>query len=123
MKVLEVLIRELSAKLREFGASEEIIGALFCGTRVEAGRIRLSLEGGSPLEAFSVERAAFKAAYSKVTWRYQLFRMFVLLQTLLLPPRVFYRLRRWYTDKGLSRLRGWTGEPTRTVQVVERRPG
>ena len=123
MKVLEVLIRELSAKLRQWGASEGIIDALFCGTRIEAGRIRLSLDGGSHLEAFSVERAAFKAAYSTVTWRYQFFRAFVLLQTLLLPPRVFYRLRRWYTDKGLSRLRSWTGEPTRTVQVVERRPG
>lgn len=123
MNVLEALIRELSAKLRQWGLSEEIIGALFCGTRIEAGRIRLSLEGGSPLEAFSVERAAFKAAYRTVTWRYQLFRAFVLLQTLLLPPRVFYRLRRWYTDKGLSRLRSWTGEPTRAVQVVERRPG
>jgi glycosyltransferase involved in cell wall biosynthesis len=122
MNVLEALIRELSAKLRQLGASDEILEALFCGTRIEAGRIRLSLEGGSPLEAFSVERAAFKAAYRKVTWRYQLFRAFVLLQTLLLPPRVFYRLRRWYTEKGLSRLRGWTGEPTRTVQVIERRP-
>jgi glycosyltransferase involved in cell wall biosynthesis len=123
MNVLEVLIRELSAKLREFGASDEIIGALFRGTRIEAGRIRLSLEGGSPLEAFSVERAAFKTAYRTVTLRYRLFRVFVLMQTLLLPPRVFYRLRRWYTEKGLSRLRSWTGEPTRTVQVVERRPG
>jgi glycosyltransferase involved in cell wall biosynthesis len=123
MNVLEALIRELSAKLRQFGIAEENIGALSCGTRIEAGRMRLSLEGGSHMEVFSVERAAFKAAYSKVTWRYQVFRIFVLMQTLLLPPRVFYRLRRWYTDKGLSRLRGWTGEPTRTVQVVERRPG
>jgi glycosyltransferase involved in cell wall biosynthesis len=123
MNVLEVLIRELSAKLREFGATEEIIGELFCGTRIEVGRIRLSLEGGSPLEVFSIERAAFKAAYRAVTWRYQLFRLFVLMQTLLLPPRVFYWLRRWYRDKGLSRLRRWTEEPTRTVHVVERRPG
>ena len=123
MKVLECLIGALPARLREIGIGEEIIGALFRGTRIEVGRIRLSLEGGSPLEVFSVEREAFQVAYRQVTWRYQLFRMFVLLQTLLLPPRVFYRLRRWYTEKGLSRLRGWTGEPTRTVQVVERRPG
>ncbi len=123
MNVLDVLMRELPSKLRNIGASEEIIDALFEGTRVEAGRMRLSLDGGSPLEAFSVERAAFKASYHTVTWRYRLFRAFVLLQTLLLPPRLFYRLRRWYTDKGLSRFRGWTGEPTRAVQMVERRPG
>jgi glycosyltransferase involved in cell wall biosynthesis len=123
MNVLDVLMRELPPRLRKFGASEEIVAALFQGTRVEARRIRLSLDGGSPLEAFSVERAAFKAAYQKVTWRYRLFRVFVLIQTLLLPPRVFYRLRRWYAEKGLSRFRGWTGEPARAVQVVERRPG
>ncbi len=123
MNVLDVLMRELPPKLREFGATEEIVATLFQGTQVEAGRIRLSLDGGSPLEAFSVERAAFKASYHKVTWRYRVFRAFVLLQTLLLPPRVFYRLRRWYTEKGLSRFRGWTGEPTPAIQAVERRPG
>ena len=123
MNVLDILMRELPPRLRKFGATEEVIDALFEGTRVEAGRMRLSLDGGSPLEVFSVERAAFKASYHKVTWRYRLFRAFVLLQTLLLPPRLFYRLRRWYTDKGLSRFRSWTGEPTRAVPMVERRPG
>jgi glycosyltransferase involved in cell wall biosynthesis len=122
MNVLEVLLRELPPKLRALGASEEIIATLFLGTRVEVGRMRLSLDGGSPLESFSVERAAFKAARQKVTWRYRLFRAFVLLQTLLLPPRVFYRLRRWYSEKGLSRFRRWTGEPAPPVQLVERRP-
>jgi glycosyltransferase involved in cell wall biosynthesis len=123
MNVLDVLMRELPPKLRKFGATEEIVATLFQGTQVEARRIRLSLDGGSPLETFSVERAGFNASYRKVTWRYRLFRAFVLLQTLLLPPRVFYRLRRWYTENGLSRFRRWTGEPTPAVQVVERRPG
>jgi glycosyltransferase involved in cell wall biosynthesis len=123
MNVLDALMRELPPKLRKFGATDEIVATLFQGTRVEVGRIRLSLDGGSPLEAFSVERAAFKAANQEVTWRYRLFRAFVLLQTLLLPPRVFYRLRRWYTEKRLSRFRSWTGEPVPAVQVVERRPG
>ncbi len=123
MNVLDALLRELPPKLRKLGASEEIISTLFQGTRVEVGRARLSLDGGSPLEAFCVERAAFKAAYQIVTIRYRLFQAIVLLQTLLLPPRVFYRLRRWYAAKGLSRFRSWTGEPARTVQLVERRPG
>ncbi len=123
MNVLQVLLRELPAKLRRLGATEEIVNALFCGTEVEVGRMRLSLDGGNPFETFSVERAAFKAAYRDVTWRYRLFRAFVLMQTLLLPPRVFYRFRRWYSEKSLSRLRSWTGEPVPVVQIVERRPG
>jgi glycosyltransferase involved in cell wall biosynthesis len=123
MNVLEVLLRELPPRLRQIGATEDIIVTLFKGTRVEVGRARLSLDGGRPLEAFAVERAAFKASYHKVTLRYRVFQSFVLLQTLLLPPRVFYRLRRWYTEKGLSRFRSWTGEPAPAVRVIERRPG
>jgi len=123
MNVLEVLIRELPSKLREFGVTEEILALVFQGTRVEVGRLRLSLDGGSSLKTFAVERAAFRAAYQKVTWRYQLFRAFVLLQTLLLPPRIFYRFRRWYAEKQLSRFRNWTGEPTPVVPLVERRHG
>jgi glycosyltransferase involved in cell wall biosynthesis len=123
LDVLEVLLRELPPRLQKIGASERMIETLFQGTRVQAGRTRLSLDGGSPLEVFAIERAAFKASYHQVTFRYQLFQSFVLLQTLLLPPRVFYRLRRWYTEKKLSRFRSWTGEPKPAVQVVERRPG
>jgi glycosyltransferase involved in cell wall biosynthesis len=123
MNVLNVLLRELPPKLRQIGVNENIIAILFKGTRVDVGRTRLSLDGGSPLEVFVIERAAFKASYHKVTLRYRVFQSFVLLQTLLLPPRVFYRLRRWYTEKGLSRFRSWTGEPAPAVQVIERRPG
>jgi glycosyltransferase involved in cell wall biosynthesis len=123
LNVLQALLRELPAKLQEFGVTEEIVKALVRGTEVDAGRMRLGLDGGSRLEAFTIEQAAFRIAYRRVTWRYRLFRVFVLMQTLLMPPRVFYRMRRWYTEKGLSRLRSWTGEPVPAVQIVERRPG
>lgn len=123
MDVLNVLLRELPPRLRKFGVTDEIVSNLFQGTRLEAGRIRLSLDGGSPLETYSLERSAFRTSYRAATWRYRLFRFFVLLQTLLLPPRVFYQLRRWYSEKGLARLRSWTGEPTPNVELVERRPG
>jgi hypothetical protein len=122
MNVLQTLLVELPSKLERFGIRDENIRVLFQGTQVEAGRARLSLDGGSPLEAFSIERAAFKASYREVSWRYRVFRFLVLLQTLLLPPRTFYRLRRWYSENRLSRFRSWTGEPVRSVQIEERRP-
>lgn len=122
MNVLDALMRELPPRLHKFGATEAIVATLFQGTRVETERLRLSLDGGSPLRAFIVERAAFKASYQTVSWRYRVFRVFVLLPTLLLPPRLFYRLRRWYAEKGLSRFRSWTGEPASAVTLVERRP-
>ena len=122
MAVLEVLMRELPPKLRGFGVAREVIDQVFRGTRVEIERTRLGLDGGSSLRTFAVERTAYEIAYREVTWRHRLFEAFVLALTLLLPPRLFYRLRRWYTEKGLSRFRSWTGEPTPVVQMVEERP-
>jgi hypothetical protein len=122
MGVLEVLVRDLPPKLREFGVAEDVIQQVFRGTRVEIERMRLGLDGGSSLRTFAVERTAYEIAYRKVTWRHKLFQAFVLAQTLLLPPRLFYRLRRWYSEKGLHRLRGWTGNPVPVIQMVERRP-
>ena len=123
MGVLEVLMRELPPKLRVFGVAQDAIDQVFCGTRVEIERMRLGLDGGSSLRTFAIERTAYEIAYSGVTWRHRLFQVFVLALTLLLPPRLFYRLRRWYAEKGLSRFRSWTGEPRPIVQMVERRPG
>ena len=122
MRVLEVLIRDLPPKLREFGVAQDVIDQVFCGTRVEIERMRLGLDGGSSLRTFAVERTAYEIAYRQVTWRHRLFQAFVLAQTLFLPPRLFYRLRRWYSEKGLHRLRGWTGNPVPVVQMIERRP-
>jgi hypothetical protein len=122
VKALDALVRELPAKLRQRNVAEDVIETLFRGTRVEIERMRLGLDGGSPLRTFTVERAAYEIAYREVTWRYRIFHVFVLAQTLLLPPRVFYRLRRWYSERGLSKLRGWTGNPVSVLQIVERRP-
>jgi len=122
MNVLEVLLRDLPPKLREFGVAQDVIDTVFCGTRVEIERMRLGLDGGSPVRTFTVERTAYRLAYSEVMLRHRLFQAFVLTLTLSLPPRLFYRLRRWYAEKGLSRLRSWTGDPVRVVPMVEHRP-
>jgi glycosyltransferase involved in cell wall biosynthesis len=122
MNVLEVLLIELPPKLRGFGIRDTVIDRIFCGTRVEIERMRLGLDGGSSLRTFAVERAAYGISYREVTWRHKLFQVMVLAQTLVLPPRLFYRFRRWYSEKGLSRLRSWTGSPVPVVNMIERRP-
>jgi glycosyltransferase involved in cell wall biosynthesis len=122
MRALETLVRDLPSKLRERNISEDVIETLFRGRRVEIERMRLGLDGGSPLRTFTVERTAYQISYREVTWRHRLFHAVVLAETLLLPPRVFYRLRRWYAERGLSRLRGWTGSPIPVLQITERRP-
>jgi hypothetical protein len=84
--------------------------------------MRLGLDGGSPLRTFTVERTAYEISYRQVTWRHRIFQALVLTQTLLLPPRVFYRLRRWYAERGLAKLRAWTGNPIPVLQMTQRKP-
>ena len=55
---LEGLVRELPIKLREWNVPEEVIETLFKARRVEIERMRLGLDGGSPLRTFTVERTA-----------------------------------------------------------------
>jgi glycosyltransferase involved in cell wall biosynthesis len=122
MQVLEVLMRDVPPRLREMGITQDVIDTIFCATRVEVERMALGLDGGSPLRTFAAERTAYELSYREVTWRHRVFQAFVLAQTLCLPPRLFYRLRRWYSENGLQRLRNWTGKPIPVVQMVEHRP-
>jgi glycosyltransferase involved in cell wall biosynthesis len=121
--VLAALLRKLPPRLAEFGVSPEVIRTMLEPLWAEAERIRLALDGGWPWQAFRVERASYRMSYKDAGLRYRAFQVFVLALTLALPPRSFYRLRQWYTDKKLHRLRGLVGEPTSAVPVIEQRPG
>ncbi|MBI3669977.1 MAG: glycosyltransferase [Acidobacteria bacterium] len=120
--VLAALLRTLPLRLAEFGVSPEVIRKMLEPRWAEAERIRLSLDGGWPWQTFRVERASYRMSYKDVGLRYRAFQAIVLGLTLALPPRTFYRLRQWYTAKGLRRLRGWAGEPASAIPVIEQRP-
>ena len=119
--VLAALLHTLPQRLTALGVSREVAETVLEPIRVDAARIRLGLDGGSPFETFQVERAAYRLAYKDVSIRYRLFQALVLALSLLLRPRQFYRLRQWYADKGLRRLRRIVGEPTPAAPLVERR--
>lgn len=115
------LLRTLPPRLYALGTPREVVQAVLEPIWVDAERIRLGLDGGKPWRTFAVERAAFRLSYKDAGAGYRLFKGLVLGLTLLLPPRQFYRLRRWYADKDLRHLRAIVGEPTPAAPVVERR--
>lgn len=121
--VLSALVRRLPPKLRELGVSEDVIAAVIEPTWVDAERLRLSLDGGKPWQTCRVEHTAYRHSYSAATLGYRAFKALVLALTLITPPRLFYRMRQWYADKNLAKLRGVIGEPTMAGPVLERRPG
>ncbi len=118
--VLAALVRTLPPRLRVLGVSEEVIQTVLEPVWVDAERIRLGLDGGQPWETFRAERAAYRMAYSEVGLGYRAFQAFVLGLTLVMPPRSFYRLRNWYSQKDLRKIRRVVGEPTPAAPIVER---
>jgi glycosyltransferase involved in cell wall biosynthesis len=120
-RALVCLAHELPKRLQALGVSPEIVTAALGPCNVEAERLRLTVEGGMPWESFRVEREACRLAYKEFSLGYRLFHTIVLLITLMMPPRMFYRMRSWYADRGLHRFRQMIGKPTLAESLVERR--
>lgn len=115
------LLEHLPGRLGSLGIPDEVVSALLDLDRVEADRLALLVQGGSPWETFRVERAEFRLAYQNPDVGYRLFKGFALLLTLLMPPRVFYRLREWYSAHNLQRFRERIGRAASTVPEAVRR--
>jgi glycosyltransferase involved in cell wall biosynthesis len=118
MLVLQALGAALRRDLPRGLLSDRTIEAIVEPIEVEAKRIKLSVTGGGSWETFQVERASIRLAYKKMGWRYATFKMLVLALTLLLPPKLFYKIRNYYAKRGLRRLRRFTGEPDPVANIV-----
>ncbi len=118
---LMCLSRELPVRLRELGIPAEISNAALESRDLEARRLHLSVNGGTPWATFQVERAAYRVSYKDRSAGYRVFQSMVLGMTLVLPPRTFYRLRNRYADWGLHRIRKVIGEPIHTDSLVARK--
>jgi glycosyltransferase involved in cell wall biosynthesis len=119
------LAEKLPLRLAEFGTSTEVTAAVVETDRLNSERLRLMLDGGWPWETFRVEQAHFRRAYQDPDLGYRLFKYFVLLTTLALPPKTFYWGRQWYAKHDLKRLRELIGTASAVVpeatHIVETR--
>ncbi|MCU1343651.1 MAG: glucosyl transferase [Candidatus Acidoferrum typicum] len=118
---LGCLISQLADRLEDFGISLEIIDALLENRRVEAERLRLSVRGGCPWETFRVEQQAWNLRFDRCSLGYRIFQAMVLGVALIMPPRVFYRMKTSYTDSGLHRIRRVIARAVPTKSLVVRK--
>ncbi|MCU1243187.1 MAG: glycosyl transferase [Candidatus Acidoferrum typicum] len=114
---LRSFCRELPPRLREKGMCKEAIDVLTAPMRMDSERLRLALGEGWSWETVRIERAAFRQAYDRASPGYYLFHLAVLASALILPPRLFYRARHFYTERGLRRFRDFIGraEPAESL--------
>jgi glycosyltransferase involved in cell wall biosynthesis len=118
---LGYLVSQLPARLQGFGISPEIIDALFENRRVETERLRLSVYGGYPWETFRVERQAWHLRFEQCSPGCRIFQAMVLGMALIMPPRMFYRMRDSYADSGLNRIRRAIAKGVPTKSLVARK--
>ena len=120
-QVMACLWRELPPRMAALGVAPDVIVAALASLRLDTESLRLRVDGGWPWETFALERAIARRSYRRMSFGYRAFKAFSLALTLLLPPKTYLRLKRWYGARGLRRYRGVLGEPTPRAQTVERK--
>jgi glycosyltransferase involved in cell wall biosynthesis len=119
---LQCLDAELPRALARQGVASDLVVALTHNNHLETERLRLALGHGWSWESVRVERAVYRmVSPAGGSIGYRLFRLMVLGVAFLLPPRVFYRLRRWYDVTRLAGLRRLMGEPGAVPSLVVRK--
>ncbi len=117
-QVIVALAKALEERLPGASIPPGSIRAIVEQLEVGAVRMRLTLDGGWPWETFRSERDEFRLSYKDGGAAYKIFKMCVLGATLVLPPRLFFRLRNWYSGSALRKMRGALGEPTPNAAIM-----
>jgi glycosyltransferase involved in cell wall biosynthesis len=116
--VIVALAKALEERLPDASIPPDSVRAIVEQLQVGSMRMRLMLDGGWPWETFRSERAEFRLAYKDGGMAYKIFKMCVLGTTLVLPPRLFFKMRNWYSSSGLRKMRGALGEPTPNAAIM-----
>ena len=117
-QVIVALAKALEERLSDASVPPDSVRAIVEQLQVGAMRMRLMLDGGWPWETFRSERATFRLAYKNGGLAYKIFKLWVLGATLVLPPRLFFKVRNWYSSSSLRKMRGALGEPIPNAAIV-----
>jgi glycosyltransferase involved in cell wall biosynthesis len=93
-KSLEQLASGLSEKLPELGLKEDAVSATVEAVQAEADLLRLQLDGGLPWETVGTEWKFYRIVHEDASIAHQLFKIASLIPALLIPPRLYYGIRR-----------------------------
>jgi len=93
-KSLVSLVSALSDKLRQLGLKEDVVNAAIEPVQAEADQLHLQLEGGLPWETVRAEWKYYRIVHEDASATHQVFKCASLLPALLLPPQMYYNLRR-----------------------------
>lgn len=93
---LTTIANELPPRLLPLAIPSNVVRILTEANRLDAQRIRLSLGQGWPWETVRTEHSIFRRTYQKVSLSKRFFHLGTLFFAGLVPPKLFYRLGRFY---------------------------
>jgi glycosyltransferase involved in cell wall biosynthesis len=100
------MFEAVQSMLIRLGVASDCVAALLDQPWIYVNRSLLRSFGGSRWRTFETEMRAFHSEFKNPTMSYEVFKyLFVGAATLLLSPPNFYRMRDWYGQKNLGRLR------------------
>jgi len=120
-RAFQCLALEYPRRLASLGIAPELAEPLARMAWLEAERLRLTLGDGWSWHTFRAERIAFRQSRTSASFSYCVFHAAVLVAALLLPPRIFYKGRRWYAERGLALIRGRFAPATPAPSLVVRK--
>jgi glycosyltransferase involved in cell wall biosynthesis len=91
---LEHLASALSEKLSQLGLKDDAVSAAVEPVQAEADLLRLQTDGGFPWKTVRTEWKFYRIVHEDASVAHQLFKCASLLPALLVPPRLYYSLRR-----------------------------
>lgn len=95
MQVLARLAQELDRQLPKWGAPAEATKVVTEAVAIEAEQLRLMVDGGYPWQMVRAEIAMYRILHENASRAQTLFKYASLFPGVFLPPRLFYRARRW----------------------------
>ena len=93
--VLACLAQELGHQLHERGLPDAAIKIVTEAVAVEADQLRLMVDGGYPWQTVQAELAMDRLLHGDAPWMHRAFKYTTLFPAYFLPPRLYYRVRRW----------------------------
>ncbi len=89
--------------------SKEMTNILTISVHLYAERLRLFFGGGWSWEFFRIERELHPKAYAQCTFGYRQVHLAVLGPVGVFPPKTFYKLRGWYSERCSAHVRRVVG--------------
>ncbi len=121
LEMQECYVESVFPRLSRLGIPPQALAALREPWRVDFERSVLSRDGNEPWRAFQLERAAYHLSYAGASLGYKIFKALVLGLALMMPPRRFYQLKRWYAESGFRQYREKLGNPVMPQSIQTRR--